>query len=463
MKLLRKTKGVCTRCYEAVPADMVLREEDDYIVLQKHCPTDGVTEDEVTSNGAFFGELDAFYQRIMKRMPQQSYFAEIHSTCNLSCKFCYVKDKVPDAMPDFSFDEVDEQYLKGKVINLIGAEPTLSPTLLEKIRSIRERGGIPQLSTNGVVCKSPDFVAQLKEAGVDRLFIQFDSLTDEYYEDVCGIPLVEQKLRAVKNLDDAGILTTLRAVVIKGSNDHEIWDLIDFLQKHDATVSVHLMGLSKIGMALENYEGQSMMPLDVVKRFCELSKGVVEMRDVLVFLKTFYAWTAMESVKWCMHIYPFLLLPEGDSYITYTSILDRDRLDAALERFNEKFNKKDRKRNRARFAWTLLRAIKPWGLVRHGWRHKRLIGAFLKGGRRGLAKKFCEVNFFTICSPDIVDFDIINNCNAGMISKHESVPMVMENIAHSVYLREKFYHGKGESFGPTHLAGAREQAEQALT
>ena len=459
--LLRKTKAVCMTCLEPVPADFELDEERDVVSLHKHCAKDGDSRDDVTANGALFAELDGFYHDVMKRMPQQMYFAEIHSTCNLACKFCYVKDKVEGTMPDVSFDEVPEEYVRGKVINLIGAEPTLSPTHIEKIREIRRKGGVPQLSTNGVLCKNPDYVAKLKDAGIDRIFMQFDSLGDDYYNEVCGIPLVEQKLRAIRNLDEAGIPTTLRMVVIKGQNDEEIWPLIDFLQKQRATISLHLMGLSRIGMALENYEGGAMMPMDIVQAFCDQSNGLVEPRDVLVFLKAFYAWTATEEVKWCMHIYPYLLVPDRDGYLNYTEVFDRERLDRGLERFRERFDRKRRRRNRPRLWWTILRSIKPWGFLKHSWRHRGKAWTLLTKGRKALAEELCEVNFFTICSPDIIDFNIIDNCNAGMISKHESVPLVMENVAHTVYLREKYYAAKGETFGPTHLAGAREQSSQA--
>jgi pyruvate-formate lyase-activating enzyme len=439
MRFLRKTRAVCMTCLKPVPAKLLLDEEADLVLLEKLCPIDGVAQDVVTQNGAFFAELDTFYMNVMKRMPQRQYFAEIQSTCNLSCNFCYVKDKMPGAMPDLSLADLPEGFVRGKVINLIGGEPTLSPGLLEKIREIRRRGGVPHLSTNGIRCQDAGFVTRLKDAGVDRVFIHFDSMNDTHYQDVCGVPLLQKKMRAIRNLDAAAIPTTLRMVVIRGANDHEIWDLIDFLQRHPSTISIHLMGLSRLGMARENY-GEEMMPLDIAQEFCDRSGGLVEMRDILVFLKAFYTWTAIASLKWCLHIYPFLLLPDTKHrYLSYTAIFDRDRLDRGLERLNRRFDKTHRRRNWVPYLWVMAGSLKPFSLLRHGWRHRRLAWTLLSRGLRGVAKDFCLVNFCNICAPEYIDFNVINNCNAGLITKHSAVPLVMENGAHSIYVREKYY------------------------
>ena len=458
MKSLRETEGVCLKCFARVPAGLVLNELDE-VVLQKRCPVDGPTEDLVTGHGRVYAEIDAFYQRIMKPMKQASYFLEINSSCNLSCKFCYLKDKDDSqSIPDLPISEIPAEHIRGKTIDIIGAEPTLSPSLLDKVRDIRRIGGKPQLSTNGLRLRDREYAAALRSAGIDRVSLQFDSLSDDYYREHCGMPLAEKKIEAVRSLTDQKIPVTLRMVVIRGSNDTELWPMVDFVQRDPYTISVSFFGLSKLGMALENYPERSLMPLDIMQLFCDQSKGRVAIRDLVVLLKSFYLFTAIREIKWCLHIYPFVLLRDGDSYVTYTAVFDRDKLDRELDRLSERFDRVKRRANLPRYLLAHLKAVKLRPLARLAWRHRRLIPAVWRHGIVGLFREFTAVNFQTICSPDMTDFNVISNCNRGAITRHPSVPLVTENVGELAYLRDKQYRRQGATKGLEIRGWAHEKA-----
>ena len=83
-------------------------------------------------------------------MPDKIYL-EITNVCNLSCSFCHKTKREKRLMTAKEFDILTDK-LKGKIrflyFHLMG-EPTLHPLLPEFIRSAREKGFLPMLTTNG--------------------------------------------------------------------------------------------------------------------------------------------------------------------------------------------------------------------------------------------------------------------------------------------------------------------------
>jgi MoaA/NifB/PqqE/SkfB family radical SAM enzyme len=78
-------------------------------------------------------------------------YLEITNVCNLSCSFCHKTKREKRLMTAEEFDLLTDK-LKGKIrflyFHLMG-EPTLHPLLPDFIRSAREKGFLPMLTTNG--------------------------------------------------------------------------------------------------------------------------------------------------------------------------------------------------------------------------------------------------------------------------------------------------------------------------
>jgi len=95
-----------------------------------------------------------------------------------------------------------------------------------KSRSIKHL----MLNTNGVkIAAEPEFAAKLATymPGFE-VYLQFDSLDAPPQEDLRGQDLTDVRFRALRNLNEHNISTTLVVTLKKGVNDHEIGRIIEF-------------------------------------------------------------------------------------------------------------------------------------------------------------------------------------------------------------------------------------------
>lgn len=157
---------------------------------------------------------------------------EVTSECNLHCRFCFADGEKTVSKPDTDTLKaaIAEIAVRcgGPLLQLSGGEPTLRGDLPELIRFAKKTGcRYVQLNTNGIrLATDRKFVQELADAGLDVVFLQFDGTDDAIYQQLRGKPLLETKLRAIRNCGDAGIGVTLVPTVVKGINDQNLGSLI---------------------------------------------------------------------------------------------------------------------------------------------------------------------------------------------------------------------------------------------
>ncbi|MCE5345214.1 MAG: radical SAM protein [Bacteroidales bacterium] len=178
---------------------------------------------------------------------------EITQRCNLKCNFCFASSGGDIADP--SFDTIRE-WLKilaeaGKpFIHISGGEPTVRNDLPEIIRMIKEMG-FPyiQLNTNGLrLAQKPEYVKELKQAGLSSVFMQFDGTKDEIYRQLRGRNLLAEKENAIKNCGDNNLGIVLVPTIVPGVNADNIGEIIRFgLSKVPDVRGIHFQPVSYFG------------------------------------------------------------------------------------------------------------------------------------------------------------------------------------------------------------------------
>lgn len=154
--------------------------------------------------------------------------------CNMDCSVCIMYDREGKA-PFQELSKDDVKYVMQKLgsrkkkIILFGGEPTLRNDIEELINIIKNSGNIPMLYTNGVKLADKNYVKMLSEAGLEKVYLSLDSLTEEGTEILQGdgsfLPL---KLQAMENLKRYGnIKFWLSSMIAYGVNHTEIPDLIN--------------------------------------------------------------------------------------------------------------------------------------------------------------------------------------------------------------------------------------------
>ena len=182
---------------------------------------------------------------------------EVTARCNLKCPVCFAGAGV-DCTPadDPSLATIDGWLERlrahGSAVNiqLSGGEPTLRDDLPEIIRRVRARGfGFVQVNSNGLrLAKEAGYAAQLAQAGLDCVFLQFDGVSEASYQHIRGARLMQLKERAIARCGEAGLGVVLVPTLVPGINVGEIGAIVDFALARVPTVrAVHFQPISYFG------------------------------------------------------------------------------------------------------------------------------------------------------------------------------------------------------------------------
>ena len=266
---IRFTRSVCPVCLKNIPAALS-REDDGRVFLEKVCPEHGEFHALVWQGNRDFeswllGELPMGAGE-GQRCPADCGLCPSHGAgsccvllevtrrCNLRCRFCFANGG--SAEDDPSAEELEaaiEDIVKkcGPVLlQLSGGEPTLRDDLPRLVRFAKDAGcSCVQLNTNGLrLAAEPEYAARLAEAGMDIVFLQFDGVNDEIYRILRGVPLLDQKLEAIRVCDALRLGVTLVPTVVPGVNDHVLGEIVRFACDHVPAVrGVHFQPVSYFG------------------------------------------------------------------------------------------------------------------------------------------------------------------------------------------------------------------------
>lgn len=271
-RLFGDTESVCPVCLERVPAQRIA--VGDNVVLRKTCPEHG-TFSAVVWRGV--ADYAAWGQRL-EHAPAPPATAgergcpfecglcpdhlqisccvllEVTSRCNLACPVCFASAGGMSHDPSvLELDgRLDALRALGHPVNiqLSGGEPTVRDDL-PGIVALCKAKGFPfvQINTNGIrIANDPAYLARLKRAGLDCVFLQFDGIDDGPNRVIRGADLFAVKERAIERCAAEGIGVVLVPVLMPGVNAHQIGGIIRFAADRVPTVrAVHFQPVSYFG------------------------------------------------------------------------------------------------------------------------------------------------------------------------------------------------------------------------
>ena len=200
----------------------------------------------------------------------------ITDRCNLKCFYCRPEDQEFIPREEILSYEEMTRFVKSllkfglKSVRITGGEPLLRQDLHKFIKMIADIGIEDiSLTTNGITLKK--HAKQLKEAGLKRLNISIDSLNPELFYQITKGSL-KDVIEGIEEAKKLGIEPIkINAVVIKGLNEDEATDFVEFGRKYG--VEVRFIEMMPIGQGHIDWKKDMVEPLERVKKKIEEKYG----------------------------------------------------------------------------------------------------------------------------------------------------------------------------------------------
>ncbi|GEK51042.1 GTP 3',8-cyclase MoaA [Vreelandella venusta] len=153
-------------------------------------------------------------------------------------------------------------------IRLTGGEPLVRQGVLTLVQKLAELQGLRELAmtTNGSgLVKHAD---ALRQGGLHRLNISLDSLKPERFKALTRTGDLNQVIAGIRAARLAGFQSIkLNAVLLKGRNDDEIIDLVNFAR--DEQVDISFIEEMPLGAISEHNRGETFLSTDAVRETIE--------------------------------------------------------------------------------------------------------------------------------------------------------------------------------------------------
>ena len=165
--------------------------------------------------------------------------------CSLRCTYCMPAEGVP-WIPKQSVltpDEIEQVVRVAaaegvRSVRLTGGEPLISPNLIEIVRRLTVIEGPDgpvevAMTTNGI--RLPEFLPGLEEAGLSRLNVSIDTLDPDRFLQLTRRDRLIDVLAGIEAARRSSLKPLkLNAVVMRGVNEDEVVELVEFAIEHEA-------------------------------------------------------------------------------------------------------------------------------------------------------------------------------------------------------------------------------------
>jgi cyclic pyranopterin phosphate synthase len=160
-----------------------------------------------------------------------------------------------------------------KKLRLTGGEPLVRKNIMGLIRGLSKHlktGHLEELTltTNGTQLHR--HAEELYDCGVRRLNVSIDTLDPEKFSEITRWGKLENVLRGLKAADDVGLKIKLNAVALRGTNDEELPDMVQWAgdRGYDITI-IEVMPMGDIGSEnrVDQYLPLSMVRSSLSERF----------------------------------------------------------------------------------------------------------------------------------------------------------------------------------------------------
>ena len=378
MNTIKNTTSICPECYKVI--DATIYEQEGKVYIKKTCPEHGEYTD------LYWGSYDQYiraekyaHNGVKMKKPRTEEtkgcpydcgicpnhksttmlgIIDVTNRCNLRCPICfahagaagYLYEPTKEQIKEMMLNLRDNNPVKTPALQFSGGEPTVREDLPELIKMAKDLGfPFVMVDSNGLkMAESPEYCKELKKAGLNSVYLQFDGLTPEPYIKARGLNLLPAKHMALKNLKAAGFTNiVLVPVLIRGLNDDQVGDLINFaIKNRDFIKGVNFQPISITGRMDKNQREKVRITIpDLMKLAEEQTHGYLKQDDwfpvptIEPLTRFISIMKNEEEVDFCAHPHcgmGTLLFIDGDEVYPITRHLNVDNVLKTLDDVNNK-------------------------------------------------------------------------------------------------------------------------------
>ena len=185
-------------------------------------------------------------EKLIDRFGRQISYLRMSVTdrCDYRCVYCMAEDMT--FLPRQQVLSLEEIQIIGRAftelgvtkIRLTGGEPLVRRDVVKLFDGIGRLPGLKDfcLTTNG--SQLSRYADELKQSGLTRINVSLDSLKPERFKDLTRKGDLQQVIDGIDSAQAAGFSKIkLNAVVLKGRNEDEILDLVNFVRDRNLDLS----------------------------------------------------------------------------------------------------------------------------------------------------------------------------------------------------------------------------------
>lgn len=336
--VLKKIKSLCPECLQVIDAEIY--EDEDNVEIRKECKNHGKFENTYWSSNELYKEASQYDHKGNGIENPQTYsnkeecpsncglcreheshtilgLIDVTNRCNLKCSVCFANAATAKYIYEPSYEEIRKMLrtlranepVPAPAIQYAGGEPTVRKDIVELVKLAKGEGFThTQIATNGIkLAKNPELAEELKEAGLNTVYLQFDGVTEEPYIKARGRNLLPTKLEAIENCRKVELGIVLVPTLVKGVNDGQIGDIIKFaIDNIDIIRGINFQPVSFAGRTpSDEVEGQRV----TIPYFENL---VEEQTESQIKVEDFYPASSVIPIS------EFIEAIEGEKQVTFT-------------------------------------------------------------------------------------------------------------------------------------------------
>ncbi|MEY3038074.1 MAG: hypothetical protein RL143_641 [Pseudomonadota bacterium] len=218
--------------------------------------------------------------------------------CDFRCVYCMAEEMT--FLPRDQVLSLEEIYEVGlafaqlgvKKLRLTGGEPLVRKDILKLIRRLGELDIELVLTTNG--SQLPEMAKDLVDAGVARINISLDTLKADRFQELTRKDKFHQVMAGIDAACEAGFKKVkLNAVILKGRNDDEVIDLVDFAR--DRHLDISFIEEMPLGVISEHDRAEAYCSSDEVRSIIDQRYPLTKTDEQTAGPSTYYRMADSES------------------------------------------------------------------------------------------------------------------------------------------------------------------------